>query len=186
MNNHRLPILVTERLLLRPAAMEDLLQLHGLWTEPQLARHFWDGNPISLAESERTLDTFLRHGMASGLGLWRVTLHNDRCIGFCGFWPRADERVPELLIGLRPACWGLGYGPEAVRSVTTYAFERNLLRAVRATCDQQNFLSIGLLKKLGFELQERTPYAGRTTHHYLLGGAPAVPHACPDCVLQAR
>jgi RimJ/RimL family protein N-acetyltransferase len=145
------PLLVTERLVLRPAHQHDLPWLYSIWTSPSLRPHFWGGRVISLEEAHRTLETCISFGREQGLGLWVIHLLDERPIGFCGFWPRADERRPDCLIGLEPHFRGYGLAVEACGRMVDYAFERDLAEEISACCEAANLKSQALLLRLGME-----------------------------------
>src|SRR5205814_2669717 len=81
-----------------------------------------------------------------------VRKDNDQHIGNIKLGPiHWIHRYAEigLLIGEK-SCWGQGYASEAIRLVTTYAFERLNLHKVTAGCYATNVGSVRAFEKAGF------------------------------------
>src|SRR5205085_6708203 len=71
------------------------------------------------------------------------------------FW---DHLVGEvgLLIGEK-SCWGKGYGSEAIRLITSFAFEHLKLQKLTATCFAINVGSDIAFVTAGYKLDECVP-----------------------------
>jgi RimJ/RimL family protein N-acetyltransferase len=52
-----LPVLRTQRLVLRPWTHEDVDALHALWTTPEVRRYLWDDVVITRDIVERLVDS---------------------------------------------------------------------------------------------------------------------------------
>lgn len=161
-------ILVTERLILRPAGSADLLWFHRVWTDPLVRKHLWQGRVIGADESARTLETCLAHGQATGLGLWKIHLLDETPVGFFGFWPRADERKPDVFMGLLPEFWKKGYGQEAGRAVFEHVFERNYADEVLCCVSGDNYPSQRMMRRIGMVFVSEAGKRGATTRFYRL------------------
>ena len=95
-----------------------------------------------------------------------VRKDNDQHIGNIKLGPiHWIHRYAEigLLIGEK-SCWGQGYASEAIRLVTTYAFERLNLHKVTAGCYADNQGSEKAFLKAGFALE-----GVRRSHHFCDG-----------------
>lgn len=163
-----LPTLVSERLALRPAILSDLPWFHQVWTDSLVCRYLWQGRAVDLAEAARTLETCLAHGEATGLGLWRVQLLDGRPIGFFGFWPRAEERKPDVFMGLLPEFWKHGYGTEAACLVFRHVFDNGLADEVVCSVEGENQESRRMARKIGLVFVNETGKPGASTRFYRL------------------
>jgi RimJ/RimL family protein N-acetyltransferase len=176
-----LSILVTERLLLRPAQPSHLPWFHRVWTDPVVRRHLWQGRCIGPDESARTLETCLSHAQATGLGLWRIHLLDETPIGFFGFWPRADERKPDVFMGLLPEFWKQGYGAEAGQAVFAHVFHRGYADEVLCSVAGDNYSSQRMMRRIGMVFVTETGKPGCSTRFYRLDAA-LLEAAGPACL----
>ena len=156
MNNP--PHIQTECLTLRPPILNDLDDLHRVWTDPDVRRYLWDDQIIpkerTTQELHKTIDCFTTHGF----GLWAVCLKgHTQLIGICGFLPEDNLREAELLYAIAPAYWKQGLVTEAAKAVLHYGFESQGFERIVASADAPNVGSIRVLEKIGmcFEKQEQ-------------------------------
>lgn len=163
-----MPILKTERLALVPARETDLPWFLRVWSDPQVRRHLWQGRAVEFDEAVRTLDTCIRHGGSTGLGMWRAVRPDGKAVGFFGFWPRADVRRPDVFMGLLPGFWKQGYGLEAAMAVFRHAFEQDLADEICCSVAAENFASQSLVERAGMEFVCETGIPGARTLFYRL------------------
>lgn len=151
-DGQRRPVLVTDRLLLRPWRVGEAAVLHELWTErdPRVPPHRRiddDGHPTvtELAES-------IRSGPSTSSGLLAAeVLETGELVGYCGLVPggRAGPGEPELAFELLRRQWGRGYATEASRAVLDLARASGHERLWASVWDW-NTASRRVLAKLGF------------------------------------
>ena len=127
------PVVVTERLLLRPMTADDLDDLLGIFGDPAVMVAFRE-SPLDREQVRRWLERNLEHQRTHGYGLFAVCLKsNRRLIGDCGLelMQIADEQVAELGYDFRKDHWNQGYATEAACAVRDFAFgSLGLLRLV--------------------------------------------------------
>jgi RimJ/RimL family protein N-acetyltransferase len=91
------------------------------------------------------------------LGLTSLTSHNDAGNIELGYW-----------IGRQ--FWGYGFATEAANVVLDYAFDVAFIAVVTAGCFFDNFRSMRVLRKLGFQVTGESPRLclaeGRELPHY--------------------
>jgi ribosomal-protein-alanine N-acetyltransferase len=159
------PGFVTARLYLRPATADDLDALHALWSDREVRRYLFDGQPVSRERAEEVLAAHLPEA-AEGLGLWLVLGREDgRFIGCAGLYPAslvvefepALAGLLEALAALAPSAWGRGYAHEALTALIDYAFGDLAQTRVAGVNDAPNVASERMLRGLGFELLRETP-----------------------------
>ena len=156
----------TARLTLRPASVGDLDALHRIWTDPAVGEFLWDGEAIpkervEAAVREGTAD-FARHGF----GLWVATERGGAVIGFCGLRPLDYAPGVEILYGLAPSLWGMGYATEAAVAVLRYGLEEAGLDRVLGIVDKENAASRRVLEKIGMTFDGETLHEGREERRY--------------------
>ena len=148
-----LPIIETERLVLRRMMAYDTPALHVMLSDPETMR-YWSTPPhATLAESEAWVADGLA-AMARGDGVDFVVLESDRLIGRVAFW-----MGNEIGFLFSRAVWGKGYATEALIAVLRYGFRELSFKAVRADVDPDNARSLKLLERVGFR---RTGFAEKT------------------------
>jgi len=87
-----------------------------------------------------------------GFGLYAVCLQENKTpIGMCGMLKRASLDYPDLGFAFLPEFNGKGYAFEAAEGVLDFERKRHHIPHVAAITLEDNFSSIKLLKKLGFE-----------------------------------
>ena len=148
------PTLSTERLLLRevdPADARDLLTFRG---DPDVQR--FNSRPMTdISEALTLIDTVRKWYLALKGIHWGVTLHGDqRVIGLCSLHGlnRFHQRG-SIGYDLAREFWGQGIASEAVSAVVRFAFEQLALNRLEAVTIADNFRSVVLLERLGFQLE---------------------------------
>jgi RimJ/RimL family protein N-acetyltransferase len=148
-----LPIIETDRLVLRRMMAYDAPALHAMLSDPETMR-YWSTTPhTALAETEAWVADGLA-AMERGDGIDFVALHDNRVIGRVAFW-----MGNEIGFLFSRAVWGKGYAREAMIAVLHHGFERLGFKSVRADVDPGNVRSLKLLEGVGFQ---RTGYAEKT------------------------
>ena len=147
-----MPEILTPRLRLRRAAVDDLGALHALLSDP-LAMRYWSTLPHGDLEQTRA---WLAKMIAAPPEVTDdyVVEHDGKVIGKAGCW-----RLPEIGFLFHPAYWGRGLAFEALDAIIERVFTRHPIPAIRADVDPRNAASLRLLGRLGFR---ETGRAART------------------------
>lgn len=142
--------LETERLSLRALSGEDLGAAHCIFDDPDVRRHLFDDEPVSIEAARSLLQRSGRDFAAGGVGLFGIRVTGeDELVGFCGFFVIEEVGEPEMTYGLVPARWGRGFGTEVARTVTRYALETAGFRRVLVATEEANVASLRIIEKLG-------------------------------------
>jgi len=147
-----MPVIETERLVLRRLTTDDAAFILELLNDPAFLRYIGDKGVRTDADACRYIATgpmasYERHGF----GLYRVELKDGgEPIGMCGLLKR--DYLPDVDIGfaLLPAYRSKGYTLEAASAVLAHARDTLGLERVLAITSPDNVASIGLLERLGF------------------------------------
>ena len=120
----RLPVLETQRLLLRPLKMSDCQDVFAYSRDPEVARHvLWDAHQ-TIGQTRGYLRYILRqyrNGDPSSYGI--VLKDTGHVIGTIGFmWLNTENRSAEVGYSLAREYWNQGFMTEALRAVLTWRF----------------------------------------------------------------
>lgn len=176
----RMPVLETERLRIRPFAMDDLDAAHRILdVEPAEGDTGFDAEK-SLADRREWLQWSVLN--AEQLARMHQPPYGDRAmvlrstgelVGACGFVPSFDEfaRLPSwkcpagggfcspelgLYYAVAEGRRRSGYAAEAARALIGYAFSSLRARRVVATTEHSNAASIAVMRSAGMRI-ERNP-----------------------------
>ncbi|RTR22079.1 GNAT family N-acetyltransferase [Azospirillum griseum] len=116
-----LPVLHSDRLILRPRGVADLVAILAMDADPAVTRHV-GGPPTDWAAHARSVADRLTARQPPGLGGWSFVERTDpaRFLGWVSLTPY-DGAVE---IGWRqiPAVWGQGFATEAAARLLRHAF----------------------------------------------------------------
>ena len=160
------PVLITERLRLRPLRTSDAEALSRYRSDPATARYQSWSTPYTVQDAHTLLED-LRDADPATPGWFQYGIElsqTGELIGDLGVNLAENRRLAEIGFTLAAEHQGHGYALEAVRRLLDDLFtDRGLLRVV-AECDGRNLPSARLLERAGFQLEGR-----RREHSYLKG-----------------
>ena len=151
-------VLETERLILRPFAIDDFDAFAAMYADPRVAEFVTeDGKPLSRFSAWRAFATIAGHWTLRGFGLFAVV---ERATGtFVGrIGPWQPEGWPDFEIGwtLRSECWGRGYATEAVKRCIENAFTELDRSHISSFIAPENMRSIHVAERVGERLEGET------------------------------
>ena len=161
-----IPVLETDRLVLRGFCPEDLDAMTAMWAMPEVVRYI-GGVPLS---REQSWGRLLRH-----IGMWNVMRFgfwamiektSGQLVGEAGFQEMRREMLPgiedtlEAGWGLLPDSHGRGYASEALRAMLSWAEANHGGMPVTCIIDPDNAASIRLAGRHGFREFARSTYQG--------------------------
>ena len=160
-NFMRLPILRTQRLLLKPWTLEDVDPLHALFMAPEVRRYLWDDVVIARELVAQLVDSHLATADHQGIGYWTLHLPTALAVnapipGFCGFRFIDDGPEIEFMYGLRAEHWGRGLATEACSAAMEYLWNSTGFQRVYARTDLPNASSVLVMQRLGMTHQSST------------------------------
>ena len=149
-----MPVLRTERLVLREWRDADLDPLARLNGDPAVMEHF--PAPMTFEESRHLVATVRRRWHQDGVGWWALELlATGEFIGFVGLArPRFEAPfMPAVEVGWRIARehWGNGYAPEGARAALRYGFEELALDQIVSFTVPANVSSRRVMEKIGMQ-----------------------------------
>jgi len=146
-----IPVLETERLVLRAPRLGDVKSVATLANDRRIAENTARiPHPYRIADAEDFIST-------ANLGseiVFVITLRNGqenyRVIGACGY-TQVDRHPPEIGYWLGVKHWGKGYATEAVRAMIDHIFADTDSDAIQAAARVTNPASRRVLEKCGFQ-----------------------------------
>jgi RimJ/RimL family protein N-acetyltransferase len=146
-----IPVLETERLVLRAPRLEDVKAVAMLANDRRIAENTARiPHPYRLADAEDFISAANIGGETVFLITGRGGERNAQVMGACGF-TQVDRHPPEIGYWLGTKFWGKGYATEAVRAVIDYAFTDLDCEALQASARVTNPASRRVLEKCGFQ-----------------------------------
>ena len=163
------PVLHTERLVLRRHELADFEASFAMWSNAEVTRHI-GGRPFTKQECWTRLLPYVGHWELLGYGFWAVTDRaTDRFLGEAGFAEFKRELdpplgAPEIGWALVPEAQGRGLATEAVAAAVAWG-EANLTAAKRSVCmiDHGNLASVRVAEKCGYRAYAEVVHAGTPT-----------------------
>ncbi len=151
MPKQTVPILTTERLVLRPWRDADHAPFAALNADPAVMEHF--PAPLSRAESDAGVERVRQVFAARGFGWWAVEVPGAApFIGFVGLWVPSFEAdfTPCVEVGWRLAkdYWGRGYATEGARECLRFGFEDMGLEEIVSFTTTTNLRSQAVMQRL--------------------------------------
>src|SRR5437868_2190877 len=157
-----IPVLYTERLLLRGFTPEDFEPFVTIVADPEVVRYLDDGAPISREECWRGMALFLGHWPLRGYGWWAVEeRRSGEFLGRIGLYN--PEGWPGIEIGwlLRRDVWGAGLATEGATAALNYAFDVVGVNHVISLIDPRNTASIRVAEKIGERYERELNHKGK-------------------------
>jgi ribosomal-protein-alanine N-acetyltransferase len=148
-----LPVLETERLVLRKLEMDDLADIFSYACDPEVAKYTsWTAhktNNDTSAFLNYVLDLYKKGEVAP----WGV-VRERKVIGTCGFvgWDLDHSRA-EIGYALSRKYWGRGLMTEAVVRIINFGFRTMQLNRIQARCEAANIASARVMEKAGMRFE---------------------------------
>jgi RimJ/RimL family protein N-acetyltransferase len=143
-----IPVLETERLILRAPRLEDAKAIATLANDRRIAENTARiPHPYRVADAEAFIAGV---NVPGGEVVFLITDLDDTLLGACGV-STLDGQGPELGYWLGVPFWGQGYATEAVRAVIDYAFTELEHEFLNAGARVTNPDSRRVLEKCGFQ-----------------------------------
>jgi [ribosomal protein S5]-alanine N-acetyltransferase len=167
-----LPIFETEHLILRDLRLDDAQDQLEYAQDDEIAGFGLWPPQKTLQENLDDIQEVLKYYATGTHFTWAVEHRSDRKmigrLGLGGYNPR-DARA-DVGYAYNRLYWGKGYATEAARAVLQFGFDRLTLHRVGAAVLPDNFGSIRVLEKLGFQREgvRRQAYSLRGPYEDLL------------------
>lgn len=166
-----MPVLQTARLDLALMTDDDLDDLTGMLSDPEVMRFYPAVGDRQMARAviARNQERYAR----LGFGLWTVRTRAGEFVGDCGLTVQQVDGRDEVEVGyhLRTAMQRRGYAAEAARACVRHAVDQGIERVV-AIVHRDNVASQKVALRSGLHLEQEIDIAGRPHHIYATTMAP--------------
>lgn len=152
--NAKLPIIETERLILREVSDKDVLDMFEYASLPDFGPVAgWEPHQ-TIQDTKEVIRIYKNKRIYGQLGVFAVVLkENNKMIGTCelhSYYPRFKA---ELGYSINPNYWGNGYAVEASKAIISWGFENLYLRRIECQCYKENMKSIRVCEKLNLHYE---------------------------------
>ena len=146
-----IPMLTTERLILRAHRADDFEPYAAMMADPGVARFLTlDGQPQSRADAWRALAAVIGCWTLRGFGMWAVEERaTRRYVGRVGPWQPEGWPGFEIGWGTAPEAQGKGYATEAAVAAAAWSFATLGVDRILHIIRPDNAPSQAVAKKLG-------------------------------------
>lgn len=158
-----MPVLETERLILRAHRLDDFPAFAAMWAEPLTVRYI-SGKPSTENQSWMRLLTFSGLWPLLGFGIWAVEEKRTGAyagqVGFSEFRREIEPSLigtPEIGWVFAPAFHGRGFASESVSAALRWS---DALAVARTVCivGEDNLASLRVAEKAGYREFARTVF----------------------------
>jgi RimJ/RimL family protein N-acetyltransferase len=164
-----MPVLKTERLLLREFVSEDCDALATILSDPQTMRYY--PAPFDRAAVADWIQRNRTRYANDGYGLWAMILNSTHeLIGDCGLVRQSVDGVDEIEIGyhVRRDLWGQGYATEAARGCREYGFVTLAADRLISLIRPENLASRRVAEKNGMTIWKEVTRANLLHYVYAI------------------
>jgi RimJ/RimL family protein N-acetyltransferase len=158
------PILETDRLILRGHSVDDFPMSAAMWGDPKVTERI-SGRAFTPEECWARLLRYAGLWTLLGMGYWVITKKSDGAFvgesGFANFRraiPSPHARLPEIGWVVAPAHQGQGYASEAVAAITAWGDRHFAGSQTMCIIDPEHAASIRIATKAGYVFTETTTY----------------------------
>lgn len=150
MTTTEIPLLTTERLVLRAFHADDLDAYATMQANPEVMRYLGTGQTRTRAESWDAIARMLGHWSLRGYGSFAIEeAASGQFVGRAGILHPYEWPGPELAYALDQPFWGMGYAAEASRAVLEWAQTSAGLGELVSFIYPANEASKSVARKLG-------------------------------------
>ncbi|NPA09521.1 MAG: GNAT family N-acetyltransferase [Chlorobi bacterium] len=146
----------TERLILRPMALDDAEFILDLYNRPKFIQFIGDRNLKTISDAEDYVrNRFLPQMERLGYGNYlMLTKEGNHKIGGVGIFEREGLDVVDIGFSLLDEFEGKGYAYEAALKIKSVGMQDFGLKKISAITTKDNFSSQKLIEKLGLKFQK--------------------------------
>jgi len=159
----------TNRLILRPFEASDAEAAFRWFGDPVVMRYTPTGPDKSIEETEARLTVFMEHQKAHGFSKWLILNRaSGVAIGDLGLLVLKDYGWVDLGCRFTQPYWGKGLATEVALAWVRAALDEFGLSQLGAFVHLENAASIQVLKKVGFQMEQREMVMGMDSIAFFL------------------
>lgn len=142
-------MLATQRLVLRPARIEDAKNLYELNLDPEVVRYTGDVPYASVLDSQKFIQEKMIPQFQKTKMSRFIVLKEDEFLGWCGLKFHPETNEVDLGYRLAKKFWGKGFATEASMACIDYGMKDLKLDRIIAKAMPDNVASIKVMLKIG-------------------------------------
>ncbi|MCC3587968.1 MULTISPECIES: GNAT family N-acetyltransferase [unclassified Microcoleus] len=150
-----IPIIETERLLLRKITLNDASDMFEYASNPEVSEYTMWSTHTSIEDTKYFLKSLTKMYKRKELVDWGIVHKAEKkFIGTCGYveWSMTHSRA-EIGYALSARYWREGYMSEAVNAIIEFGFREMLLNRIVGRCEVNNIASARVMEKVGMQLE---------------------------------
>ncbi|NIM95934.1 MAG: GNAT family N-acetyltransferase [Anaerolineales bacterium] len=162
-----IPIIHTQRLVLRGLDPLDLDYLHSILSDREVIRYLPRTEPWPIAIVQKWIESQQNQWDEYGFGWWAVEHQKSgELIGWSGLNHIVESDEDEVLYLFAKPYWGRGIATEAAKASVEYGFGVVGLDEIIGLTHPENFQSQRVLEKCGLEFINMAQYFGMELRRY--------------------
>jgi RimJ/RimL family protein N-acetyltransferase len=143
------PVVETERLILRGWREDDLDAYAQMMADPEVARFI--GGVQTRNDCWRSIAAIIGHWVLRGHGMWAVERkHDNALVGRIGVWRPEGWPDTEVVWTLGRPYWKQGYATEAAKASLDFGFKTLSVPRLVSIINSENFASQNVAKRLRY------------------------------------
>ncbi|WP_026565799.1 GNAT family N-acetyltransferase [Bacillus sp. UNC41MFS5] len=150
-----LPILETERLILRKVTLDDAEDMFSYGSNEEVTKYVtWNAHK-TLSDTKEFIGFVLNKYENSQVAPWGIEYkENGKFIGTIDFvWWQSNHKIAEIGYVISQEYWGMGLTTEAAKEVIKFGFEKMNLVRIQARCFVENIGSARVMEKTGMSFE---------------------------------
>lgn len=150
-----LPILETERLILRKVTKEDIEDMYLYGSDEEVSKYVTWNTHETIADTKGFVEFVLNKYENKQVSPWGIEYkENRKFIGTIDFvWWQPNHKIAEIGYVISKDYWGKGLTTEVAKELVKFGFEEMDLVRVQARCDVENIASARVMEKVGMTFE---------------------------------
>lgn len=150
-----LPILETERLILRKVTIEDIQDMYLYGSDEEVSKYVTWNTHETISDTKGFVEFVLNKYKNKQVSLWGIECkENGKFIGTIDFvWWQPNNKTAEIGYVISKDYWGKGLTSEVAKEIIKFGFEKMNLVRIQARCDVENIGSARVMEKAGMSFE---------------------------------
>lgn len=150
-----LPMLETERLLLRKITLDDIEDMNLYSSNEQVTKYVTWNTHKTLSDTKAFVEFVLNKYENEQVAPWGIeNKENGKFIGTIDFvWWKPEHKIAEIGYVISKDFWGKGLTTEAAKKIVRFGFEKMDLVRIQARCFVKNIGSARVMEKSGMSFE---------------------------------
>lgn len=150
-----LPLLETERLILRKVTLEDIEDMHQYGSDEEVSKYVTWNTHATISDTKDFVEFVLTKYENKQVSPWGIEYkENGKFIGTIDFvWWQPNHKTAEIGYVISKEYWGKGLTTEVAKEIIKFGFEEMDLVRIQARCDVDNIGSARVMEKAGMSFE---------------------------------